>query len=198
MIVYDKKTGQKKEGFTHDPELGELKAETIPVWHRWIVDKPAVMQEQVVAEYPETGGKDIEYVVVEPEEGHWQTYDANGDVVKDYDGEYDEKWPHGTDGIYGEFTYGLYTPYTAEEIEKRRKEKEEADRELEEAQKKAEEREKFLVTAPKRIDVLESGVDDSYDAIAELGVEVADHSVTLDDIMDAIAELGQIVEEQNG
>lgn len=49
-----------------------------------------------------------------------------------------------------------------------------------------------------KIEALESGVDDSYDAIADLGVEVADHSVTLDDIMNAIAELGVELENLNG
>lgn len=49
-----------------------------------------------------------------------------------------------------------------------------------------------------RINALETGVDDSYDAIADLGVEVADHSMTLDDIMNAIAELGVELENLNG
>lgn len=41
------------------------------------IDAPAVMEEQVVKEYP-NGGKDIEFVIVKPETGHWKTIDSFG------------------------------------------------------------------------------------------------------------------------
>lgn len=90
------------------------------------------------------------------------------------------------DSDYEEVTeWHQYTPEELAELEEseKREQQDAADRE-------------FLNTAPERINGLETGVDDSYDAIAELGIAVGDVEVTLDDVMDAIAELGQIVEER--
>lgn len=46
-----------------------------------------------------------------------------------------------------------------------------------------------------RTRAIESGVNDAYEATAELGVDVANNEEMLDVIMEAIAELGVAVEE---
>lgn len=121
-----------------------------------------------------------------------ETVDADGEAVpygevtlppeiaEDYqDGRVPDHW-----------AYGIYVPYTSKELAER-----EAAIKRAEAEQRAYE---WLPSAPAQVGAVESGVDDAYGAIAELGVDVADHSVTLDDIMEAIAELGMIVEAQNG
>lgn len=56
-----------------DPASGRAVPRRVPVVHRWVVDAPAVAHEEVVAYYPETGGRDVELVVEVPEQGHWET-----------------------------------------------------------------------------------------------------------------------------
>lgn len=118
--------------------------------------------------------------------GYWVTrqkakdgaYDTIGTIV-------DGKVKHALfDSDYEEVTE--WHEYTPEEIAERE--------ESEKREQQAAADREFLDTAPERINGLETGVDDSYDAIAELGIAVGDVEVTLDDVMDAIAELGQIVE----
>lgn len=121
-----------------------------------------------------------------------ETVDADGETVpygevmlppeiaKDYpDGRVPDHW-----------AYGVYVPYTSKELAER-----EAAQRRAEAEQRAYE---WLPSAQAQVSAVESGMDDAYGAIAELGVDVADHAVTLDDIMEAIAELGTIVEAQNG
>ena len=56
-----------------DPEAGGSVARSVAVVHSWVVDEPARVVEEVVAYYPETGGRDVELVVEVPEQGHWET-----------------------------------------------------------------------------------------------------------------------------
>jgi hypothetical protein len=51
----------------------------------------------------------------------------------------------------------------------------------------------FLKTAEERVDNTETGVVETQDAIAELGVIAADNAVSMEDVMDALAELGALI-----
>lgn len=112
----------------------------------------------------------------------WVTKNEAGDVVP-Y-GEVDPELEHGED-VPDWWQYGVYVPYTPEQIEEIAEER--AD--VENAEKVS----KWLPTAPEQVSALEAGVDDNFDATAELGIEVANQSIALDDIMDAIAELGTVI-----
>lgn len=118
--------------------------------------------------------------------GYWETRivikeSAKGTLGKVIDGKLKRAY---FDSGYEEVTE--WHQYTPEELAQR------AEAEKREEQQKADR--EFLDEAPERLTDLEWGVDDSYDAIAELGGAVGEVEVTLDDVMDAIAELGQIVE----
>lgn len=116
-------------------------------------------------------------------DGEWVITDQQGKVVDGYDGYYPE--PEDSP-VTEEWEYYTYRPLNAQEIA-----------ELEAVDKSNQERIEFELNAPERVKNLETGVDDSYEAIADLGVDVADHATTLDDIMEAIAELGVTIEELN-
>lgn len=190
MLIFD-----ESGNIITDPDLqrGYIEDVSEPIYHQYIVDSPAKgAHEVVVAEYPETGGKDIAIEYDEPEVGHWETFSKDGKPLNDYDWNYPEDWPHDQKipDIWQYYRYILYTPEQLEEFA-------EQDRIQAEREQKEKEQQEFLDSAPERVDALETGVDDSYEAIADLGVDVADHAVALDDIMEAIAELGVTIEELN-
>lgn len=109
-----------------DLEAGCTVAESRRITHRWVVDVAEETHEEVVAEYPETGGKDVAVVVDVAERGHWETRTENGDPV-DYDGEIPDDWPHDAE-VPGVEEYLLYRPYTEEELAEIGREKEERER----------------------------------------------------------------------
>lgn len=185
MVIYD-----EYGSIVRDPDTtkGYIEKRLIKVHHEYVVDSPAVTHEEVIAEYPETGGMDVETVIDVPEQGHWVTTDEDGKPLPEFDGNLDGM-PWSFDDTW---EVGIYIPYTREELEAI----EETEREIEEQTRKAQEREEYVDKLPERIEGIEEGVDTSYDGIAELGLVISDIDVTLDDIMDAIAELGQIVEER--
>lgn len=163
-----------------DLEAGFTVAESRRITHRWVVDVQEESHEEVIAEYPETGGKDVSIVVDVAEEGHWETRTESGDEI-DYDGTIPGDWPHDAE-ISNVEEYLLYREYTEEELAEIAERKRIDD----EARAKAAEREAFLADAPVRM-------DDTEQAVAELGVLAAGSVTTLDDVLDAIAELGAIV-----
>lgn len=163
-----------------DLEAGCTVAESRRITHRWVVDVQEESHEEVIAEYPETGGKDVAIVVDVEEQGHWDTRTESGDAI-DYDGTIPDDWPHDA-AIENVEEYMLYRVYTDDELAEIAERKRIDD----EARAKAAEREAFLSAAPERI-------DDTEQAVAELGVIAADSVTTLDDVLDAIAELGAIV-----
>lgn len=163
-----------------DLDAGSISIGSRRIFHRWVVDAEERSHEEVIAEYPETGGKDVAIVVDVAEEGHWETSTENGDAV-DYDGAIPDDWPHDAE-IENVEQYMLYRAYTEDELAEMERQREEAEAEA----AKAAEREAFLADAPVRM-------DDTEQAVAELGVLAAGSVTTLDDVLDAIAELGAIV-----
>ena len=128
MIVYDE-SGERLDSY--DPDAGRVRIEEKDVLHRWVVDSEEAGEYVTVAEYPETGGKDVEWRVTRPEEGHWETVDAeSGEVVADYGGVVHEDLPHdvGTPDIW---EYGVYVPYTEEELAQMEAARQEAEAEAE-------------------------------------------------------------------
>lgn len=131
MIIYDE-SGERLDSY--DTDAGSVRIEEKAVLHRWAVDAEEAGEYVTVAEYPETGGKDVEWRVTSPEEGHWETVDAeSGEAVADYDGVVPEDLPHDveTPDIW---EYGVYVPYTEEELAQIAADKAEAEKAAQEQQ----------------------------------------------------------------
>lgn len=77
MKIFDEKM---KEIFNPDLENGKLVAESREVFHRYKVTQEEKGHYKTIREYP-NGGKDVDWVVDTPEEGHWVSYDAYGNEV---------------------------------------------------------------------------------------------------------------------
>lgn len=128
MIVYDE-SGERLDNY--DTDAGRVRIEEKDVLHRWVVDAEEEGEWVTVAEYPETGGSDVEWRVTSPEEGHWSTVDADtGEAVTDFDGTLSDDWPHDVP-VPDVFEYAIYHPYTEEELEELEKQRQEAEAEAE-------------------------------------------------------------------
>lgn len=152
MIIYN-----KNGAILNNPDmrLGYVEREIIPVTHEYIIDKPEISHEVVIAEYPDTGGKDIEIVVDEPAVGHWNTYDADGNIIAEFDGSL-EGFSH--DGVVNNtWEIGRYIPFTAKELEER-------DREEAEIAERTEQRETLLNELPDTL----ATTDDAICALYEM------------------------------
>ena len=173
-----------------DLETGFLENKQRNVIHKYIIDVESESHEEVIAEYPETGGKDVEIVFDVEEQGHWETRLETGELVE-FDGIIPDDFPHELE-LPDVQHYMLWRAYTAEQLaEIARLEEERA-----QSEREAEEREVFLAGAPDRVEATEVGVDASMDALAEIGALVDDNTVTLEDILNAVAELGVLVESK--
>lgn len=114
MVIYDE-NGDKLENV--DYSRGELEAVSKNVIHKYVVDAEEQGHYETIAEYPETGGKDVEWVVDSEETGHWETVEAsNGIVVADFDGVISEDWPKDQE-IESVWEYGVFKEYTPEQLE---------------------------------------------------------------------------------
>lgn len=123
MIMYDE-DGAKLDEF--DESLGSVEIVTRNVIHKYVVDVEEQGHYITIAEYPETGGKDVEWVVEVEEQGHWETRDAEtSELVEDFDGLTYDEWPKDQE-IPDVWEYGIYRKYTDEEIEEAAKEEEKA------------------------------------------------------------------------
>ena len=148
-----------------DPDLdaGILLDSEMPVWYQYILEQAATYQEIVVAEYPETGGKEVEYEEVTPEIGHWEMTDKEGNILPyeiSIDTDFlpkDEKLP---DTLY----FQVYHTYTPEELEEQRKEAEEAER----LEKEMREKQETMDAIPGRVDEIESAQDDVILLLADI------------------------------
>ena len=59
-----------------DALLDYLENKSEAVEHRWVVDSEERGEWVTLKEYPETGGKDVEWRVTAEEQGRWRTTDA--------------------------------------------------------------------------------------------------------------------------
>lgn len=153
MLIIDER-GERIEN--PDLDAGWLEHRTRDVVHRWKVDAEEVRHAVIVAEYPETGGAEVEFVTDAEEEGHWETrLAATGEEIA-FSGSIPDELPHDVD-VPDIEPYAVYRPYTAEEVA-----------EIERAKAAAEEREAFLANAPARIGAAEAALDDADDALCAL------------------------------
>lgn len=113
MIILDN-NGSVVENPDYDKGRVEMQQKTVT--HTYIIDVEEEGHYEVIAEYPETGGQDVEWKIDVKEEGHWETRDETGEIVEHYDGIIPEDWPK--DQVIDDvWQYSVYTPYTAEELE---------------------------------------------------------------------------------
>lgn len=132
MVIYDE-SGSKVEDIDESKGYVEMKSKAVT--HTYKVDVEGKTHFEVIAEYPETGGQDVAEVVDVEEQGHWETTDAEtGEVVEDYDLPIPDDWPHESP-VRNVWQYGVYHEYTAEELAKREKDEQEAQKATEEAAK---------------------------------------------------------------
>lgn len=139
-----------------DLDAGWLEHRTRDVVHRWKVDAEEVKHAVIVAEFPETGGVEVEFVTDAEEQGRWETrLAATGEEIA-FSGSIPDELPHDAD-VPDVEPYAVYRPYTAEEIEA-----------IARAKEAAEEREAFLAGGPARIDAAEAALADADDALCAL------------------------------
>ena len=127
-----------------DFETSFIDLKSLSVSHQYIVDKDAEYEERVVKEYPETGGKDVEYVCVSPEEGHWETRVAETGQLLDISEDLDEMGYDRSFCHEEAIPVNIWRPCTPEELEIRRNEKEQ----LELAEQQRVENEQLLNDMP--------------------------------------------------
>ena len=161
MIFVDE-SGQRVDGC--DPEVSRAEIRERDVVRTWVVDADEVSHEVVVAEYPETGGKDVAIVIDSEERGHWETRLASTGEQVEFDGcEIPDDAPRERD-ITDVQRYVAVRPLTDEELSAARKEREEIERE----RAKAEERERAMDAMPGRVDALEAASDDVLLLVADM------------------------------
>lgn len=142
-----------------DASLGRGVARAVAVVHRWEVDEEPLYEERVVAEYPETDGRDVELVEASPGRGHWETEDASGSPVA-YDGPLPPEEMSGLGEVPGTWDVEVWVPWTGEELAERARLAEEA----EAAREAFEAREAWLACAPGE----QAAQDDAICALYEL------------------------------
>lgn len=107
-----------------DMEAGCTVMESRSIVHRWVVDVEEESHEEVIAEYPETGGKDIAIVIDVDERGHWGTWTEDGAPI-DFEGVVPDDWPHDA-AIEDVEEYVRYVPYTENEAVARERDRADA------------------------------------------------------------------------
>lgn len=156
----------KNNNVLSDPDLekGYLTPKTLDVVYIWVVDVAAEYKEVVLADYPETGGKDIAYEVVTPEQGHWEIKDTSyNDLNLPIDEMLCETLSKGDPNYIG-IQVEEYTPYTKSEL----KEVERKRKEREEALKAEREKQAIINELPSRVDSVENTQDDIVLLLADI------------------------------
>lgn len=161
-----------------DLNIGVFKSSQRDIYYKWVIEQEEIGDWEVVREYP-NGGKDVAWIVSTPEIGEWKTYDllTNEDIT-----EYIRWEGHGDkneiyEDIENIMVYHKFTQEELEEIEKNKILRQERIQEKE-----------ILNQSPKRL-------DDTEEAICELG-DLADmNSIATEDLSDAAVELGDLVDE---
>lgn len=163
-----------------DASLGRGVARAVAVVHRWEVDEEPLYEERVVAEYPETGGRDVELVEVSPGRGHWETEDASGSPVA-YDGPLPPEEMSGLGEVPGTWDVEVWVPWTGEELAERARLAAEA----EAAREAFEAREVWLACAPDE----QAAQDDAICALYELCEAQREVMESQDDAICAVYEM---------
>ena len=127
------------------------------VVYRYIVTRPGLTEETVIAEYP-NGGKDVEIIEIQPQEGVWKMLDAETKgELHGWQIECDtDNLPRDRD-TYGTVQWGYWSPYTEEQLEA-----------IEAEQQEAAELKEAINAAPARIDEVEAMQGEIAELIAEI------------------------------
>lgn len=159
MLILD-----EKGAIIADPDLeaGRLDNRQRNIVHKYVIDVEEKSHEEVIAEYPETGGKDVAIVVDVEEQGHWETHLEDGERIE-FDGVIPEDMPHELE-VTDVQSYMLYVPYTDDELAEVKR----LEEELKKAEAKAAEREEFINGAPERLDAAETNQADTDDALCAM------------------------------
>lgn len=163
-----------------DPASGRGVPRSVAVAHRWVVDEEPAYEERVVAEYPETGGRDVELVEASPGRGHWETEDASGSPVA-YDGPLPPEEMSGLGEVPGTWEVAVWVPWTGEELAERARLAAEA----EAAREAFEAREVWLACAPAE----QAAQDDAICALYELCEAQREVMESQDDAICAVYEM---------
>lgn len=154
MLVIDENT--KAEIKDPNLDLGKVTLSRLNVWYRYVIDSPGEYEEVVIAEYPETGGKDVQTIEISPEIGHWEMINEEHDVLP-------YKITLDTTGFLKEsltpdiLDVGIYHRYTESELEEVRKRTEEM-----------EEKQNAMNALPSRVDTVEETQDDIVLLLADI------------------------------
>lgn len=79
MFIVEEGTNKWIGGFP-DFENGCLTKKEFIYIYKFFIEKEAVTEERVIAEYP-NGGKDVEFIEVQPAEGYWEILDLDGNKL---------------------------------------------------------------------------------------------------------------------
>lgn len=153
MIVYDKDFNIVK-----NPSLDNGRIEAVPlcVDFAYVIDSEEVHHEEVIAEYPETGGVDVAIVVDSPQRGHWEAKisETGKRLDLDFSG-----WPDNGEGFRDIVMLDVYEPFTQNE-------KNEHDRlaeAAEEEQRREDERQKMLDSLPDNLASIDDAICELYE-----------------------------------
>ena len=109
-----------------DLSKGQIRYESKEVTWRYVLESESQGHYEIVQEYP-NGGKDVEWIVDVPEVGHWEARLEDGSLVNaDFYEDMDKPsytWDK-REQYETTWSYGVYTPYTQEELEQIEKDKE--------------------------------------------------------------------------
>lgn len=167
-------------GAEPDPGSGRAVPRRVAVAHRWVVDAPAVAHEEVVAYYPETGGRDVSLVVEVPEQGHWETFLEDGSRPA-FSGPTPPDDMSGLGEVRDSWEAAVWVPWTEAELE------EMAAREAERARAQAglAAREAMLLALPGE----QAAQDDALCALYELAEAQREVIESQDDAICAVYEM---------
>ena len=97
-----------------DLTIGQLIPSIRPIIHKYIITREEKGHYKTIKEY-KNGGKDVEWIVDIPEEGHWETYDEDDNKIE-VDIVVPDDAPHEMD-IYDEEEIFQYILFTEDELE---------------------------------------------------------------------------------
>lgn len=123
MIIYDQNMDIIKEP---DFTVGTVEEYDRLVTFEYIITSKEEGHYKTIAEYP-NGGKDVAWIIDTPEEGRWVSFDVDGNEIETEltvpdDAAHDVK----LEEVEAVGKYRLYTPEELAEIERLKKEEEEA------------------------------------------------------------------------
>lgn len=163
MIIINAVTNEHMSQDDVDTEIGYTVEEEINVNYMYVIDEPAEYKEVVVAEYPATGGKDVEFQEVKPEIGHYNMLDTDGKKLPYYI-EVPLEQLSKTDPNYRTYFVQFYHEYTPQQIAEREQFREEMRIQGEIEQAKHDR----LMATPDRVDQVEGAQDDIILLLADI------------------------------